>query len=118
MGTSLTVVVFVDDMRAPYGRMLMCHLIADTAAELHAMAAKVGVGRRWFQDRSRYHHYDLSLGKRALAIKYGAVQITLRQCAMMCYNRSHTGELGSPATAVDMWRQLRRDARMSFTKED
>ncbi len=65
MGTSLTVVVFVDDMRAPYGRMLMCHLIADTDEELHAMAARVGVARRWFQDRSRYHHYDLSLGKRA-----------------------------------------------------
>ncbi len=109
-------VSFVDDMRASFGRMLMCHLVADTDEELHTMAARVGVARRWFQDRSRYHHYDLSLGKRTLAIRYGAVQITLRQCAMMCYNRTHTGELGDPATAQDVWNQLRAQARGSFIR--
>jgi hypothetical protein len=41
--------VYVDDMRAKYGRMVMCHLIADTDAELHAMAKAIGVARRWHQ---------------------------------------------------------------------
>lgn len=88
--------VYVDDMRARFGRMIMCHMIADDEAELHAMAARIGVARRWYQG----DHYDIALSKRALAIAAGAVPITLRQCAMMCSNRRHTGTLGDPGTAA------------------
>ena len=42
--------VFVDDMRAAYRGMTMCHMMADTLAELHAMAERIGVGRNWFQE--------------------------------------------------------------------
>lgn len=108
--------VFVDDMTAPHGRMVRCHLIADTDAELHEMADKIDVARRWFQDRPGGRHYDISLGKRALAIRHGAVQITLRQCAMMCYNRRSTGELGDPSTAEEVWRHLREQARGGFVR--
>lgn len=67
---------YVDDMRAPYGRMIMCHLLADTDDELHAMAAKIGVARRWHQKPGTPHsHYDICLSKRALAVKLGAVEI-------------------------------------------
>lgn len=88
--------VYVDDMRARLGRMIMCHMIADTEAELHAMAAKIGVKRQWFQG----DHYDISLFRRALAIRFGAVPITQRQCAAMVANRRCGGHLGAPDSAI------------------
>lgn len=92
--------VYVDNMRAPYGRMLMCHMIADADDELHAMAACVGIARRWFQG----DHYDICLAKRALAIKAGAVEVTMRQLGCMVIRRRATGALGSPDDALD-WRR-------------
>ena len=68
--------VYIDDMRAQYGRMVMCHMLADTDAELHAMAAKIGVARKWHQKAGTPHsHYDICLSKRALAVNLGAVEI-------------------------------------------
>lgn len=70
---------YVDNARLPFGRMLMCHLIADTPAELHAMAATIGVARRWYQKAASFPHYDICLSKRALAIRAGAVSVTDRK---------------------------------------
>lgn len=68
--------VYVDDMKAPYGRMIMCHMLADTDEELHAMAARIGVARRWHQKSGTPHsHYDICMRKRASAVKLGAVEI-------------------------------------------
>jgi len=68
--------VYVDDMRAPYGRMVMCHMLADTDQELHAMAARIGVARRWHQKAGTPHsHYDICLTKRAKAVAAGAMEI-------------------------------------------
>ena len=69
---AVDVTVYVDNMRAPFGRMIMCHMIADTEAELHAMADTIGVARRWYQG----DHYDISLAKRALAVQAGAREVT------------------------------------------
>jgi hypothetical protein len=71
--------VYVDDMRAKYGRMIMCHMIADSDAELHAMADKIGVARKWHQG----DHYDICLAKRAKAVEHGAVQLTRMQLGRM-----------------------------------
>jgi hypothetical protein len=75
--------VYVDDMhKYPLGRfrrMKMSYMIADTDAELHAMAARIGVARRWFQG----DHYDICLSKRAQAVQAGAVEITLRELSRM-----------------------------------
>lgn len=72
--------VYVDDMRAPYGRMLMCHMVADSTAELIAMADRIGVQRRWLQHRGTpKEHFDIALSKRALAVKAGAIEITRQQ---------------------------------------
>lgn len=71
--------VYVDDMRASYGRMVMCHMVADSEAELHAMAAAIGVDRRWYQG----DHYDVCLAKRGLAVERGALEITRREASRM-----------------------------------
>ena len=73
--------VYVDDMRASYGRMVMCHMVADTVVELHAMADTIGVARRWYQGPpvTRWPHYDIALSKRAAAVLAGAQEISLRE---------------------------------------
>ena len=69
--------VYVDDYRAGFGNMKMSHMVADTEAELHEMADKIGLKRSWYQDR----HYDVSESKRELAIKHGAVPVTSTEAA-------------------------------------
>ena len=92
--------VYVDDMRANFGRMVMCHMLADTDEELHAMADKIGVARRWHQAPPAHpSHYDIAQSKRKLAIAAGALEITWRQAGAMSYRRRITGELGRPCDA-------------------
>lgn len=80
--------VYVDDMKAPYGRMTMCHMLADTDEELHAMAQKIGVKRKWHQKAGTVHsHYDICLSKRALAVAAGAQEITMRDVAELIKKR-------------------------------
>lgn len=72
--------VYVDKPQHWCGRMQMCHLVADTEAELHAFAAQLGMRREWYQPRS-FPHYDICKRKRALAITLGASEITRRKLA-------------------------------------
>lgn len=67
--------VYVDDVRHQFGNMVMCHLWADTEEELLAMVDLIGVKRRWIQrpPEASWVHFDISLGKKALAIRQGAV---------------------------------------------
>ena len=68
--------VYVDDMAAPFGRMVMFHMVADTDDELHAMADRIGGARRWHQKPGTPHsHYDICKAKRAQAVAHGAVEI-------------------------------------------
>lgn len=74
--------VYVDDMKAVFHRMVMCHMLADTDEELHEMAAKIGVARKWHQKAGTVHsHYDVCMSMRAKAVKLGAVEITRAQVA-------------------------------------
>jgi len=98
--------VYVDDMHATamgaYGRMKMSHLVADTDEELHAMAAKIGVARRWFQHPGEPgRHYDIALSKRRAAVQLGAVEVSMKQLAAMVRCRALAGDLGDPATAIE-----------------
>jgi hypothetical protein len=78
------VTVYVDTMRARYGRMVMCHMLADSDDELHAMAERIGLSRRWHQKPDTpSSHYDICLAKRALALKAGAVEADRRTVARL-----------------------------------
>ncbi|MEM7678461.1 MAG: DUF4031 domain-containing protein [Myxococcota bacterium] len=72
--------VYVDDMKAPFGRMKMCHMVADTTEELLAMATTIGVAHRWIQKAGTDHeHFDVPMFKRALAVRAGAIEVTRRR---------------------------------------
>ena len=102
--------VYVDDMKAAFGGMVMCHMVTDSDEELDAMARRIGVAVKWHQAPPRHHsHYDIALSKRALAVAAGAVQFSLRQCAAMCCRRRITGSMGSPADAL-AWRRNLKDS--------
>ncbi|MFT6702899.1 MAG: FMN phosphatase YigB (HAD superfamily), partial [Pseudomonadales bacterium] len=68
--------VYVDNCKHPFHRageeMLMCHMVADSLEELHAMADEIGMQRRWFQDKPRHPHYDLTEHRRLQAVQLGA----------------------------------------------
>jgi hypothetical protein len=67
--------VYVDDVRLPFGRMIMCHMWADSREELLAMADRIGVARRWIQKppKASWLHFDISLTMRAKALRAGAI---------------------------------------------
>jgi hypothetical protein len=71
--------VYVDRSRYSFRNMTMCHMVADTIEELHEMADKIGVNRRWFQNCPTHPHYDVCMEKRKLAIQYGAIVVTNKQ---------------------------------------
>lgn len=66
-----------------------CHMYADDLEELHRAAALLGLKRAWFQDSPSLQHYDLTPNKRALAVRYGAVEHNRRE-------------------AVEKWQELRQ----------
>jgi hypothetical protein len=67
--------VYVDNARNRFGGMVMCHMIADAADELHALAIAIGLRREWFQHKASIPHYDVCIAKRAKAIQAGAVEL-------------------------------------------
>lgn len=69
--------VYVDSaIHALRGRR-MCHMFSPDLAKLHAMAQRIGIERRWFQDPLTmpvsWPHYDIDEARRSLAIGSGAI---------------------------------------------
>ncbi len=73
--------VYVDAAEHSFGRMIMCHMTADTLAELLEAVDRIGVQKKWLQAPPKVHfaHFDISKGKRELAIIDGAQAITSRE---------------------------------------
>lgn len=89
--------VYIDGMNAKYGRMKMCHMIADTLEELHAMADTIGVQRKWFQNKASFPHYDICLTKRASALRNGALTITISELGHKMRELRQTSEYSPDA---------------------
>jgi hypothetical protein len=62
--------VYVDDARIRWRGRRWSHLVADTPAELHEAARRLGLRREWAQEGGRTLHYDLpdELRERAIAL--------------------------------------------------
>ena len=84
--------VYVDRAQIPFREMLMCHMVADSLAELHAMADEIGMRRIWFQAKS-FPHYDLSQPRRRAAVIMGAIEVDRRELV----------------SVMRRWRQAARD---------
>ena len=68
--------VYVDDAVMFWRGQRWAHLMADTLAELHAMAVALGIPRRAFQDKTSGAHYDVPAALRQDAIALGAIAIS------------------------------------------
>lgn len=99
--------VYVDNMRANYGRMKMCHMVADSMVELLAMADKIGVQRKWFQPLS-HPHFDVSLTKRTSAIMHGAIQVDRH--GLVAAMKRHRELWKSDPAELEALRRAARDA--------
>ena len=80
--------VYIDNYNAPYRGMLMCHMIADTTEELLDMVDKIGVQRKWIQDKGTYNeHFDICTTKKAKALKLGATAVSFMTLGRMLAKR-------------------------------
>lgn len=81
--------IYVDNERIEWRGKLWCHLVADSLSELHEFAERLGLRRAWFQDRSEYPHYDVTVGMRWKALSLGAHEGD-RRTMVACSKRLRT----------------------------
>jgi len=91
--------VYVDKSSNGLGRMVMCHMIADSPYELAGMAIAIGVDLKWFQNTASTPHFDICKAKRALAVREGAREVDRRLFAKLCQRV----RIGWPQTTIDGW---------------
>ncbi|MFC3550418.1 DUF4031 domain-containing protein [Lysobacter cavernae] len=68
--------VYVDDAVHLWRDQRWAHLMADRLDELHAMAERLGLPRRAFQNKTSGAHYDVPAQLRERALALGAVAIS------------------------------------------
>ncbi len=89
--------VYVDAAIWPYGRMTMCHMFSSSIEALHAMADRIGIARRWFQNKPGFPHYDICKSKRSIAVSFGAVEVNRKQFVELTRLHRATPRPGSDA---------------------
>ena len=69
--------IYVDNAKNSFNRMVMSHLSADTTEELLNFAIRdLGLKGEWIQNRGTWkEHFDVSKSKRDVAVKKGAVSM-------------------------------------------
>lgn len=91
--------VYVDSEGIQWRGRSWCHLVADSLDELHAFAAQLGLKRHWFQERSYYPHYDVTMSVRDKAIRIGAIdadrETIITRCKLMRSEMLHLRSLQS-----------------------
>lgn len=72
--------VYVDSEFIQFGRMKMCHMVADTEQELEDIALKLGLNLKWWQYKGTpKSHFDISKSVREKAIALGVEVIDRQQ---------------------------------------
>lgn len=71
--------VYVDNMNAKIRDWICCNMVADADWELIAMGDEIGLKREWvktgmYRDRL---HFEVALSKKKLAIKAGALEVSM-----------------------------------------
>lgn len=90
--------VYVDRAWHAFGRMTMCHMLADTPEELLAMADRIGVARKWLQHPGQpVEHFDICMTKRRAAVSAGAIEVTSRQLVALIRRK----RVGAPAQGLE-----------------
>lgn len=79
--------VYVGKNEYKLGRMIMCHMIADTLKELHQMADLIKVDRKHFQNKKGKPHYDICKQNKELVIENGAKEVSDREIIRILNNR-------------------------------
>lgn len=82
--------IYVDDAKNKFGRSKMCHLFswppnANSRRSLAEFADKLGLKPEWvhYTSNMSLRHFDITQGKRQLAIQLGAESITVINGARM-----------------------------------
>jgi hypothetical protein len=72
--------VYVDSEFIQFGRMKVCHMVADTEEELEDIAIKLGLNLKWWQHKGTpKSHFDISKSVRERAIGLGVEVIDRQQ---------------------------------------
>jgi hypothetical protein len=87
-------------------------MYADTEDELHAMAAKIGMKKSWYQGPPKHAnlpHYDLVPSRRAAAVSLGAIEHCRHRMVNFMRQNGHPGlrdraplELKNPCCRSDV----------------
>jgi hypothetical protein len=72
--------IYIDDANISWGRLVMCHMIADAPTELYIMAYRLGLRTSYLQNKDTpSEHYDVAKSIKRRAIELGAKAVSTRE---------------------------------------